>query len=1015
MTKLGPILAVPLLAIAIAGCETGTSSTRPIEAQIELTPEEIARLEIEFERTAVEPPARSIAKLRERLEGKTWRHIRACDGGEFYHDIAPTGVSGSSNDQRNAMALIWRDGAAKALKYGDFDRAVDHISRASATVPTGWNFDKSGMEFARSIYLSMVGATNSARFAYQSGIRHWSRGLQVNSGHYKKAARTRVAPFRRIARAFMLQNDGNHDRAELLLRSLAGYYLHEGMPTKLRSYFHIMALVNMGRLDEAEVIARQHARSNPREIDAMWSYDALAYVFQRQGRHRDAEWVARIAYDFFAERCAPLHYFVVARAYLRLARSLTALGRWAEALALFEAIDAARDRDASGVTEQILLGNPDWGVALLAAGRTQEAIVKLQDARDVIATLEGNGSLSLLEVDALLALGGLEGAAGTAAAQLAFTDALDRYVIGLTRAQTEGADLAARERRTDFLVTRYLAYVADHGSAETQRDALTYAQLGQGGKVQAALAASAVRTNIDDPRLRRLVRKQQDAANRARELARLILARSTARDDIGDSEEVPLAALIAERKTLDQASRQLLAEIETQYPEFSALLANRPATPSEAASVLHAGEALVFIRTTPQNTYIWAIDHTGRSSFSAAPLDAGTVRDLVDAVRASVDPSGIQFIADIPYFEFESAAALYDALIRPLEATLQDARSLVFVADGALRQLPPSLLVAKAPAGALTEADDADLRFSRYRQVGWLADRWAVSMVPTLNALTLLRKGTAVAAERALIAFGDPYFSVAQAQSAQTAVDETAGRRGGDFAVRNLPATRNFDSALLERLPRLPDTRAELQAIAEALDADPVRDVILGERASELAVRNAVLDRYRNIAFATHGLTANDLDGLYEPALALSSPKVTGEAGDGLLTMSEILNLRMNADWVILSACNTAAADGEGAEAVAGLGRAFFYAGARALLVSNWPVHSQATTALTTAAFREISTTGASRAEAMRRARVGLIQEGVAKNSAGKTLFSYAHPLFWAPFVVVGDGGLSTTSGQTPA
>jgi len=94
------------------------------------------------------------------------------------------------------------------------------------------------------------------------------------------------------------------------------------------------------------------------------------------------------------------------------------------------------------------------------------------------------------------------------------------------------------------------------------------------------------------------------------------------------------------------------------------------------------------------------------------------------------------------------------------------------------------------------------------------------------------------------------------------------------------------------------------------------------------------------IAFATHALVPGDLDGLDEPALALSSPEVTGDKEDGLLTMGEIMKLKLNADWVILSACNSGASNGAGQEAVSGLGRAFFYAGTRSLLVTLWPVET---------------------------------------------------------------------------
>ena len=92
-------------------------------------------------------------------------------------------------------------------------------------------------------------------------------------------------------------------------------------------------------------------------------------------------------------------------------------------------------------------------------------------------------------------------------------------------------------------------------------------------------------------------------------------------------------------------------------------------------------------------------------------------------------------------------------------------------------------------------------------------------------------------------------------------------------------------------------------------------------------MKSTDLSRFRIVAFATHGLVPGDLNGLTQPALALSAPNVADVDGDGLLTMEEILALKLDADWVVLSACNTGAGAGAGAEAVSGLGRAFFYAG----------------------------------------------------------------------------------------
>ena len=203
----------------------------------------------------------------------------------------------------------------------------------------------------------------------------------------------------------------------------------------------------------------------------------------------------------------------------------------------------------------------------------------------------------------------------------------------------------------------------------------------------------------------------------------------------------------------------------------------------------------------------------------------------------------------------------------------------------------------------------------------------------------------------------------------------------------------------VRKLPRLPDTADELRALARSLGVED-DTVFLGERATETLVRSEDLSRYRVLAFATHGLVAGELSGVAEPALVFTPPVTGTEADDGLLTASEIATLKLDADWVILSACNTAAADGKpGAEGLSGLAKAFFYAGARALLVSHWSVNSEAAVAITTGMLGEMaSDSGIGRAEALRRSMLAMMK------TEGKDHF--AHPMFWAPFVVVGEGGV---------
>ncbi len=141
-------------------------------------------------------------------------------------------------------------------------------------------------------------------------------------------------------------------------------------------------------------------------------------------------------------------------------------------------------------------------------------------------------------------------------------------------------------------------------------------------------------------------------------------------------------------------------------------------------------------------------------------------------------------------------------------------------------------------------------------------------------------------------------------------------------------------------------------------------------------MKRAALANYRVVYFATHGLLAGDVKGLGEPSLALTIPNQPSELDDGLLTASEVAQLKLNADWVVLSACNTAAGDKPGAEALSGLARAFFYAGAHALLVSHWAVDSDAATALTTTTFDILqSDPKLGRAQALRRAMLAYMND----------------------------------------
>jgi CHAT domain-containing protein len=207
------------------------------------------------------------------------------------------------------------------------------------------------------------------------------------------------------------------------------------------------------------------------------------------------------------------------------------------------------------------------------------------------------------------------------------------------------------------------------------------------------------------------------------------------------------------------------------------------------------------------------------------------------------------------------------------------------------------------------------------------------------------------------------------------------------------------DIGQMMRAPALPETADELCAVAKQLGV-PANDIYLGERATVPIVEElsdaGELATYRLIHFATHGALSGQLRGTSEPGLILTPPKTATEADDGYLSASRVSGLKLDADWVILSACNTAAGEAKDAEALSGLAKAFFYAGARALLVSHWSVNSNATVKLIVGSVRGMSKDSRiGRSEALRQSMLTLIDKG--------SDFE-VRPTTWAPFIVVGEG-----------
>ena len=205
----------------------------------------------------------------------------------------------------------------------------------------------------------------------------------------------------------------------------------------------------------------------------------------------------------------------------------------------------------------------------------------------------------------------------------------------------------------------------------------------------------------------------------------------------------------------------------------------------------------------------------------------------------------------------------------------------------------------------------------------------------------------------------------------------------------------NTRLALLQ-MPPLPDTADEVRAVGASIGGASSEDIVIGGAFTDRAVKDRRdLSDYKVLYFATHGLLPQPSACLPEPALMTS---VGIGDSDGLLDTSEILDLKLDADLVVLSACDTGGAGGDssttglqgGGEALGGLTRAVIYAGGRSLIVSHWSVDLNATVRLMTGMF---AAGAATKAQSLTQSQVALQQSE-----------QFSHPYFWAPFTLVGDG-----------
>ena len=486
------------------------------------------------------------------------------------------------------------------------------------------------------------------------------------------------------------------------------------------------------------------------------------------------------------------------------------------------------------------------------------------------------------------------------------------------------------------------------------------------------IARAAARLVTADPALADLMRAVQDA-QRQRDDARVALAAETAKP--GEQRDAAReTALAGDVKTAAAKADQLAQQVETRFPDYTKFANPGPAELAAFQRALGEREAFLSFMFGASGSYALLVTRSGLSVARVDETDAALAADVAELRQAFVPRLG-----GLPEFDLQAAYELYRRLLGPIEAKLADVDRLEVAPSGALASLPIGLLVTEKPAVR-----------AGYSQAAWLVRRLAVSEVPSPRAFLALREASARRTKAP-----KPYFAVAD-PSFLGAAPSAGGKNALDALASNCRADGPVAADLIRALPPLHETADEARTVGRALGAG-ADAMLLGAAATEANLRAQPLDQYAVLYFATHGLLPGELHCQAEPGLVLSPPQrpARSAAEDGLLDASEIAALKLNADLVVLSACNTAASGGEfGGAALAGLADAFFNAGARSVLASHWEVPSLATVKLMTGLFETYAgARDSSLADALRQSQLALIRDTAT-----------AHPYNWAAFTIIGDG-----------
>lgn len=549
-----------------------------------------------------------------------------------------------------------------------------------------------------------------------------------------------------------------------------------------------------------------------------------------------------------------------------------------------------------------------------------------------------------------------------------------RYADALTIVKrTVASRLAIKSIAMSVLVGSQNAKLIDAKEAFSYSfDVLQFTSSSVAAKAVTKLAQRFAAGTVD---LSIIVRSEQDLGVENERIGKALVAASAkAPNERSSPAEAQMRMRLNTIKTEREKIQLILIQ---QFPDYVALAKPAPMTAVETQKLLDEDEAVVAFDIEEKTGYAWVITKT-ESFWTEISASSKTLDEQIKKLRLALTND----TGKLTPFNTALSNEIYNAIFGPIADKIVGKKRLSIFANSALTSIPFSLLVNKNPAG------------KQLKDIDWLIKDYAITIIPSIYSLKTMRAFAGQSnAQEPMIAFADPVFSKAARTSAKISM----------AALRSMPTLYQGNQinikALAESLSQLDGTRAEVKAIGIKLNVSP-SDIILGLDATEAAVKKANLSNYKIVYFATHGLVAGDLADFTktkaEPALVMTIPDNPTDFDDGLLQASEIAELKLNADWVVLSACNTATSDSVGAEALSGLARSFLYAGAKSLVASHWDVLDDATAQLMSDLFTMAN-------DNPKLSHGEVLQQAMLKMLASAISDDEAHPRVWAPFVVIGE------------